>query len=1258
MKWIDTTDIRSWANRRDCQETLPLLVRKLIRATSSSIKNIKFPSGDNVLIGGWDGILEITEETEYLPIGVSLWEFGANKGVRGKANDDYQKRTLNPLGYKPEESTYIFVTPRLWQNYEGWVEEKKAEGKWKDIRVINAEILEEWIDEAPTVGAWFASHIGKLPGNGIQSTDDFWEEWSTGTKFNLNSDILLGGRETEKNKVLEAINTPSVLSVKGLAREESMAFIISCFKNEEDKEEDFFSRSIIVDNERAFRELTIINTPLILIPRFEDNGLFNRAIQNEHTILIPLGADNTSNWSNKIDLPLIDRDSFVSALVKSGITKEFAERYSKESARNITILRRQLEFTRNIPNWSAPENVRDLIPALIVCRWNENFESDKQIIAKIADTTYEDYIKRLSKWLYTSDSPIIKIGNTWRLSSPFDAWTNASMYLTKADFEMLANTTIEVLSEINPAFELEADQRYMASFLGKTREYSGWLREGVVQSLILTSILGYELNFDLPLKANLWVDNIVSEFIKTEDPIVWKSFESKLPLISEASPNVFLSVVKKLLSIENSPIISLFEEDKGFISPQAYYTGLLWALEGLAWFPEYLSRSALILSQLAAIDPGGNLSNRPINSLNEIFKPWYYQTLASFDERIAVLKLISKKQPEIAWELLIRMLPDSMGGVAFPTHNTRWRIYNLATEKSVTYNEIYDTHSVVVDLLISLCGNQESKLAKLVNKSDKLIPKDRDKVFILVESKVPELMQSEFSVWHTVRNLLYHHRSHPDAKWALPEEMLFRYEQLYNNLLPVDEFVNTKWLFDDYQVHLPKGYRYKTDKGAYQKEIQQVRINSLSNLYKNHGLKGIFKLQKTAKQIGVLGEIVAYVVNSELDIFEICEQLNEQPKSNFFIQSFITSKFSQNKFDWIIELYGKLKGKGFSDYALSNLFIPLNQTHELWDFIEKTNETIVANYWKSAHPHFYHVGTEDKIYGLKKLLHVKRYISAIDIGAQFTTEIPSELLTEILLKAGTEKSEEEKEFDSYDITCFFEEVDLRGDIKEDSIFHLEWIFLPLLASYGSPRKPKRLHSEMSKNPDFFVDVLRWAYKPTDDSAEIEIEENLTVDQIQNRGKQAFELLQSWKIVPGISEDKVIDLEFLKDWINKVREIALDRRRLEISEGFIGKVLACYPKSEDEQWPADEICEIIDNLNSERLNRSFRAEIFNQNGSTTRGAFDGGDIERDNMNHFLKLAEIVRNKYPVVTGIFENLAAGYEEDAKRVDEQAKRDRLDY
>ena len=110
MKWIDTIDIRNWANRRDCQRTLPLLIRKLIRATSNSIQSIKFPSGEKVQTWRMGCILEVREKTEYLPEGISLWEFGANKDIKRKADDDYTKRSTNPLNFNQKDATFVFVT--------------------------------------------------------------------------------------------------------------------------------------------------------------------------------------------------------------------------------------------------------------------------------------------------------------------------------------------------------------------------------------------------------------------------------------------------------------------------------------------------------------------------------------------------------------------------------------------------------------------------------------------------------------------------------------------------------------------------------------------------------------------------------------------------------------------------------------------------------------------------------------------------------------------------------------------------------------------------------------------------------------------------------------------------------------------------------------------------------------------------------------------------------------------------------------------
>ena len=53
------------------------------------------PKGKSTFRGGWDGIVMTPEQTEFVPMGVSLWEFGTTGDAKGKANADYDKRTTD-----------------------------------------------------------------------------------------------------------------------------------------------------------------------------------------------------------------------------------------------------------------------------------------------------------------------------------------------------------------------------------------------------------------------------------------------------------------------------------------------------------------------------------------------------------------------------------------------------------------------------------------------------------------------------------------------------------------------------------------------------------------------------------------------------------------------------------------------------------------------------------------------------------------------------------------------------------------------------------------------------------------------------------------------------------------------------------------------------------------------------------------------------------------------------------------------------------
>lgn len=1273
MKWIDTTHIKNWAQRRDCQEHLPLLVRKLIRATSDSIKSISFPSGENVLIGGWDGILEVYEETERLPLGLSVWEFGANTDIKGKAYDDYTKRTAKPLGVDPKNATYIFVTPRLWTKKQEWVNDRNAEGVWKEVRVYDAQDLEEWIDLAPTVGAWLAvKHFGILPSEGIQPADDFWEEWSTGNRLNFVPGVVLGGRSEQSKTLLDKSSSPQIIAVQGNSREEALAFIVATFLNDTQRAEDFFSRSIIVDNVDAFRELMIIGKPLYLICRFEDDSIINRAKQKGHTILVPLGLDRTDSWSDKIILPPLQRDAFVAAIVKSGMTEAEAEELSKKSARNLIVVRRQLDFKRLNPQWSQPENVAIILPAIIAGRWNEDFEGDRKVIAMLAGEDYEAYIKRLQPWCFSPDAPVVKIGSTWRLTSPMDAWTHAARYLTKDDFKRLADAFLEVLTTIDKKFDLSAEDRHKAGWYGIKAVYSQWFREGLIQSLILTSLYGEKLGLDVPGQAVGWVDGLICKLLNTDKLDMWRSLDHDLSLIAEASPNAFMSCVEGLLKLDPSPIIQLFDEEPGYFDNQTYYTGLLWALEGLAWMPEYLSRVTLVLGQLSAKDPGGRLQNRPINSLYDVFRSWYPQTFAPLSARIDALRLLQDNYKEIGWTILTRMLPEGGRSSAGHIHKMRWRLSDQPRRHSMEYEEMYSTYKQVLELLLEKFDDSETQFIRLIKKSVSLEYFSREKLLDFLEGRMDKIKFEETETRDKLRELIGHHRSYPTAEWSLPEDVLKRYEKLYNNLEPEDDIEKIWWLFTDNWPPFLEGKSRAVPHSEQAQDLQNKRNDALKAIYEKFGFGKILELigRVAEQQAHILGFTLANVITDTNEINHLAGFLNTDDKHLILFQAFLQRKFFSESKEWVFALYTDLQKQGYSSETLAKMFLKLRVEEAIWEFIESTqDQVLIDTYWKSVDSNMFFITAESWDFVIKKLIQYKRYASAIYAITHNVEHIATGLIVEVLQNYLKNEPEPNVHLDSYHVNHLFEELEKCGEVDNSIMIPLEWIYMPILgSSYGYTKTP-RLSRAMADDPDFFMEVLSLLYKPDADEGkeEVEVIEEDESEALLKRSmaEQAFSLLYHWKTVPGVNDDGTINEEKLTAWVSAVRAKAEEKKLLGIADDQIGKVFAEYPEPNsqmedgvDTSWPPEPFCKIIEGIGTKQILDGFSVACYNKRGSSTRGPFDGGLREWHLVKYFTKLAADKAAKYPKLAAVFESRARGYAEEAKQEDDRAERDRLDY
>ena len=158
---VDGTQLSHWATTRDSHDKFPELVRRLL-ASTPGVTDISVRSGDGVYVEGWDGRAE-SGGTPYLPRGSLCFEFGVGERTKEKADGDYEKRRDDSDGVVAAQSIFIFVTPRRWRGAAAWATERRAENVFADVRVLDGDNLEAWLQATPAVHHWISERLGRRP---------------------------------------------------------------------------------------------------------------------------------------------------------------------------------------------------------------------------------------------------------------------------------------------------------------------------------------------------------------------------------------------------------------------------------------------------------------------------------------------------------------------------------------------------------------------------------------------------------------------------------------------------------------------------------------------------------------------------------------------------------------------------------------------------------------------------------------------------------------------------------------------------------------------------------------------------------------------------------------------------------------------------------------------------------------------------------------------------------------------------------------
>ena len=635
--FVTANDIKQWTetNKRQAEGLLPELVRRLILA-SCKPDHLHFPSGDSIAIGGWDGTLEVDEGNEFVPSGFSVWEFGTNGNNNNKFESDYQKRTDDPGDISLSETAFVFVTSRIWKDKGKKCSEKNKENVWEQVSGINADDLENWLQQCPSVHRWFASLIGKRTG-AIWDIEQAWESWACGTSIKATFELVLNGHSEQSENLLNKLTgSPLLISVKADSENEAYAFTLATIV----KNEDLAPRALIVKDQISWNFLLETQNSLIFVPQGFTPENIGYAKQKGHFVVIPVDSSSPRITSNEISLGKMLRDDRIIALQSMGISKDQAEKIYSDTRGFMGPIRRHEILGPHeciIPKWVDHFDPKVLVAILMVTKWDTRKSKDKEAISILADTPYDQLESKLYELTSFEDTPVRLIGSYWQVISKNDLWSLIARKINRQSIDRLENIVFDVLGESDPSFDLPPEDRWLGSIKNAVPEYSEELKFGLADTLALFSAFGDDEcqnmgEIKLTDRVTYWVRELLTKDISARG---WYSIGRNLVPLAEAAPDSFLKSLESSMEGRNPPIGPLFIEQGVFCG--CPYSNLQWALETVSWNLNYLPRVSLALARLSEICPSEIHSSGPLNSLKEIYLGWVNNTSETHENRLHII---------------------------------------------------------------------------------------------------------------------------------------------------------------------------------------------------------------------------------------------------------------------------------------------------------------------------------------------------------------------------------------------------------------------------------------------------------------------------------------------------------------------------------------------------------------------------------------------------------------------------------------------
>lgn len=873
-----------------------------------------------------------------------------------------------------------------------------------------------------------------------------------------------------------------------------------------------------------------------------------------------------------------------------------------------------IDFNTFFNDVSLESSIKPILAAVIVGSWNEDYKGDISVVEAIYGGQYEKFIVAIRK-LYGKNPEYFKYKNKcWKVISRFELIKTFAREIFDDHIEELVVQSIKIFDDIDPKYELSSEQRFAAGIYGNRKCFSNNITTAIAEFL---AIIGNNYKLFISCSSGIiqrQIRKIIESVFNSDNWRKYASLADCFQFIAESYPEAFLNELERGILEEQDSLIKYLTEKEIGITTTQYGYQLGWILSTLAAYPKFFSKACVVLFSLAKINMVF------LDNLVGIILPWYPQTLAPVDSRVGIVKGFFNEDSDLAWELLIRLLPQKTTH-GMPVQKAKYIEEILIPEETTTKDYWYVTKEYLAIACKYAIGYQE-RLTQLIEFLDDM-PKNeyRELLNAFLDSiKLFDIQEKE-AIWNKLKDFMVRHRKYNEAKWALPEEALIMIEEVCLEYFPNSREVEARRLFQEKQYDLSVN---NNDWEQDAKDLFQKQTEVVNKLYVSGGLNKVLEFADSVYRAEIVGHGLAYqelTLAEQKDIYLLASCNSIKKKQ-------LAEGYSRAKFQIDSEKVIENVSNMLHDLEISHLFAVLPMSMEIIQRVAVLQEKARKYYWCNVAiwgGEICQLNIEEIV---NNLLEVNRGADAIEILSHFCVfkklNCDYKLVSKALDYYASVKHEKSVEYYNLQGLVGW----LQENCTDDQIlFNIEWKYLNILDSLDEG-KATTLQKCLSENPEFFIEVLSKAFKGRSEKARDLSNEERRV------AEHCHKLLYSWKRIPGIINKNEIDNTKLKQWLVKVIELSKAADRFEVAMTYFGHTLCYAPADGDGFFINRSIAEILQSDKEGNIRSGYATEVYNSRGihNVDKTGSEEFDLERKYLEKaeqaegsgYFRLAETLRS----------------------------------